>query len=346
MKKKFNFWETLVGLVFVFGLIFNPNRPVQTVNGMPNVIPFGPQDLLLETEVVHQSIPDSLIPRSAPTISMDALIRRIMKSNPYRVSSDVKLRLLGLPLDFLDTGPPGVEYQWKDWNLRQFTAGEYQGEFINFYMDNSYGEITYFKEAENLFKKNEFVPRTDKERELIQYVRKYKQDAIRSEATTGFPWPVTLAQGFIESGGAQSKLAKVSNNHFGIKCTLHRGADTKANKKHCVRFHDDDADDRFLIFSSPQKSFEGHINVLRKPNYAGIFDIPWDDKVTTRKVYKVYKRTILVEHGGKRLNLQHGKIYTLPNKLWITARLQEGGYATNKHYAQIIYEWALKIERI
>ena len=36
----------------------------------------------------------------------------------------------------------------------------------------------------------------------------------------GIPASITLAQGLFESGSGNSELARVANNHFGIKCTF------------------------------------------------------------------------------------------------------------------------------
>ena len=51
-----------------------------------------------------------------------------------------------------------------------------------------------------------------------EFVRKYKNIAIREMQRTGIPASITLAQGILESGCGKSELAVNANNHFGIKC--------------------------------------------------------------------------------------------------------------------------------
>ena len=50
------------------------------------------------------------------------------------------------------------------------------------------------------------------------YITKYKDLAIDELNLYAIPASITLAQGILESQNGNSKLAKKSNNHFGIKC--------------------------------------------------------------------------------------------------------------------------------
>src|SRR5688572_27666221 len=51
-----------------------------------------------------------------------------------------------------------------------------------------------------------------------EYIDTYKQLAINEMHRTGIPASITLAQGIIESGSGNSRLAREGKNHFGIKC--------------------------------------------------------------------------------------------------------------------------------
>ncbi len=51
-----------------------------------------------------------------------------------------------------------------------------------------------------------------------EYIDTYKDLAIKEMNRTGIPASITLAQGILESGSGNSKLATKANNHFGIKC--------------------------------------------------------------------------------------------------------------------------------
>jgi len=53
----------------------------------------------------------------------------------------------------------------------------------------------------------------------LSYIDTYKGVAIEEMNTYGIPASIILAQGIIESGSGNSKLAKFANNHFGIKVT-------------------------------------------------------------------------------------------------------------------------------
>ena len=51
-----------------------------------------------------------------------------------------------------------------------------------------------------------------------QYIVKYNGIAVKEMNRYGIPASITLAQGILESGSGESRLATQGNNHFGIKC--------------------------------------------------------------------------------------------------------------------------------
>ena len=51
-----------------------------------------------------------------------------------------------------------------------------------------------------------------------QYFDRFKDMAIQEMNHSGVPASITLAQGALESGDGNSRLARQGNNHFGIKC--------------------------------------------------------------------------------------------------------------------------------
>jgi flagellum-specific peptidoglycan hydrolase FlgJ len=53
---------------------------------------------------------------------------------------------------------------------------------------------------------------------VANYIEEYKYVAIDEMVRTGIPASVTMAQAIIESNAGNSKLAILTNNHFGIKC--------------------------------------------------------------------------------------------------------------------------------
>ena len=50
------------------------------------------------------------------------------------------------------------------------------------------------------------------------YISKYSSIAVDEMEKYGIPASITLAQGILESGNGESRLATEGNNHFGIKC--------------------------------------------------------------------------------------------------------------------------------
>jgi len=107
---------------------------------------------------------------------------------------------------------------------------------------------------------------TEKER-IDAYVNQYKDLAIEEMMRTGVPAAVTLAQGIIETGGGQSDLASLANNHFGIKCKAEWTGETMS--------HNDDAKDEcFRKYASVVDSYKDHSDFLKsRPGYAFLFKL-------------------------------------------------------------------------
>jgi len=127
----------------------------------------------------------------------------------------------------------------------------------------------------------------------VQYIDKYKQIAVQEMKSFGIPASITLAQGLYESGAGNSDLARVANNHFGIK------AGYSWNGK--VYYKDDDnKNDAFRVYASPEESFRDHSNFLKKKNYASLYTLDITD-------YRGWARG-----------------------------LKKAGYATNPNYSEII----------
>jgi len=105
-----------------------------------------------------------------------------------------------------------------------------------------------------------------------EYIGQWKEVAVRKMREHGIPASITLAQGLLESGNGNSKLAREANNHFGIKCT----SDWTGGKS----YHDDDArNECFRKYKSAEQSFEDHAKFLQRPRYAGLFELkPTDYK--------------------------------------------------------------------
>lgn len=85
----------------------------------------------------------------------------------------------------------------------------------------------------------------------MQYIKDYKDLAINEMRRYKVPASITLAQGILETDAGNSQLARVANNHFGIKCHKEWTGQT---------FHqDDDAKNEcFRSYSSAEESYRDH----------------------------------------------------------------------------------------
>jgi flagellum-specific peptidoglycan hydrolase FlgJ len=115
-----------------------------------------------------------------------------------------------------------------------------------------------------------------------EYVQKYAPIAVAEMRKFGIPASITLAQGLLESDAGQSKLARSTNNHFGMKCFSR-----KCGKGHCQNFTDDTHKDFFLNFGSAWGSFRAHSEFLKNSDrYKNLFKINKNDPESWAKGLK------------------------------------------------------------
>ncbi len=98
-----------------------------------------------------------------------------------------------------------------------------------------------------------------------EYINRYKEIAIAHQQRFGIPASITMAQGILESDCGNSRLARGSNNHFGIKCKDYWTGKTFT--------HTDDAPDEcFRAYDSVEASYEDHAVFLdSSPRYDSLF---------------------------------------------------------------------------
>ncbi|MEO1262203.1 MAG: glucosaminidase domain-containing protein [Bacteroidota bacterium] len=94
------------------------------------------------------------------------------------------------------------------------------------------------------------------------YVKRFAKSAMIEKEKYGIPASITLAQGLLESDAGDSRLAKESNNHFGIKCRA------KCRGCTCRNYSDDDIYDMFRVFDSAWESFREHSLLLQISRYS------------------------------------------------------------------------------
>ena len=110
-----------------------------------------------------------------------------------------------------------------------------------------------------------YVPYT-----VTTYIDRFKTIAIQEMNLYGIPASITLAQGLFESGNGNGDLAKIANNHFGIKCT----SDWKGRSY----YKDDDLqNDCFRVYDKPEDSYRDHSEFLKRKRYAPLFELDKND---------------------------------------------------------------------
>ena len=85
------------------------------------------------------------------------------------------------------------------------------------------------------------------------------------------PASITLAQGLIESGAGQSRLAREAHNHFGIKVGLNWTGPY-------IVMSDDRPNDRFRKYRTDDESYEDHSRfLLTNQRYRSLFNLALTD---------------------------------------------------------------------
>lgn len=107
---------------------------------------------------------------------------------------------------------------------------------------------------------------------VTSYIDRFKNIAVKEMNLYGIPASITLAQGLFESGFGNGELARVANNHFGIKCT----SDWTGRSY----YKDDDrVDDCFRVYNNPEDSYRDHSEFLKRKRYARLFELDKNDYV-------------------------------------------------------------------
>lgn len=103
-----------------------------------------------------------------------------------------------------------------------------------------------------------------------EYIDFWKQEAIYQMAMHHIPASITMAQGILESGDGNSRLAREGNNHFGIKCH---------NEWTGEKIYEDDETrgECFRKYNNARDSYEDHSLFLQKKRYEPLFKLRTED---------------------------------------------------------------------
>ena len=98
------------------------------------------------------------------------------------------------------------------------------------------------------------------------YIQRYSSMAVDEMIQFGIPASITLAQGILESGNGESRLALEGNNHFGIKCHSNWSGKT-------IIEDDDEKGECFRKYSKVADSFRDHsLFLTARGRYSFLFE--------------------------------------------------------------------------
>ncbi|MGH1435344.1 MAG: glucosaminidase domain-containing protein [Lewinella sp.] len=186
----------------------------------------------------------------------------------------------------------------------------------------------------------------------LAYIESYLDEALYDMYNTNVSASITIAQGILESDAGRSRLARTTNNHFGIKALPNANGRKKIKSKnygqlydHDFTFktpaigvsqhHDDHKYDRFETYLSVQDSYRRHSNLLknkcttaRKGCYAWIWETfpVQKERIDITEMASIFQKT-----SGIPPEDFFGYT-TLPYYAAQAAGLKMAGYATSKSY--------------
>tara|TARA_B100001758_G_scaffold247942_1_gene268817 strand:+ start:23712 stop:24584 length:873 start_codon:yes stop_codon:yes gene_type:complete len=103
------------------------------------------------------------------------------------------------------------------------------------------------------------------------YISKYSKIAIDEMSRFGIPASITLAQGILESGNGESRLAVEGKNHFGIKCHDNWNGET-------IIEDDDEKGECFRKYNNVSDSYRDHsLFLTERGRYSFLFDYKKSD---------------------------------------------------------------------
>jgi len=98
------------------------------------------------------------------------------------------------------------------------------------------------------------------------YISKYSSAAVAEMERYGIPASITLAQGILESGNGESRLAVKGKNHFGIKCHSNWNGKT-------IIEDDDEKGECFRKYSKVSDSYRDHsLFLTERGRYSFLFE--------------------------------------------------------------------------
>lgn len=104
-----------------------------------------------------------------------------------------------------------------------------------------------------------------------QYIQNFAAYAVEEMEKYKIPASITLAQGLLETGGGQSRLAQEGKNHFGIKCKEDWVGKT-------MKHTDDAPNECFRVYDDPKQSYRDHsVFLATRKYYTPLFSLNMKD---------------------------------------------------------------------
>jgi len=155
------------------------------------------------------------------------------------------------------------------------------------------------------------------------YIANYNVIAMKEMRSYKIPASITLAQGILESGSGNGRLAVEANNHFGIKCHGWTGGKI---------YHDDDEDQEcFRKYTYADSSFEDHSAFLTsRSRYSKLFQLKQDDYKGWAKGLRAAGYATDKKYPEKLISLiERYKLYEYDDEVLGGKRVEE--IATSNH---------------
>lgn len=164
---------------------------------------------------------------------------------------------------------------------------------------------------------------------FLNYIEQYAPLALSDMAQSHVPASITLAQGILETRAGDSRIARVANNHFGIKCYRKKTfkqdgyIDDDDFYHHslaydCIQIADDNVWDRFQMYENVGLSYKHHSLLLTRESRYNWMITQYGNKV------------------GENCRVESSWFGTdnVPYYAAWCIGLKKSGYATSKTYAQ------------
>lgn len=186
----------------------------------------------------------------------------------------------------------------------------------------------------------------------ISYIDQYLDEAISDMYHTGVSASVTMAQAILESDAGRSKLAKTTNNHFGIKARISAAGRKKISAKRfnelsdadfkfsspaigVSRFHDDYKYDRFEVYHNVLDSYQRHSRLLQndcKKARKGCYAWIWKEFPVQKERIDISKMASVFQSVSGYAPKDFFGETLVPYYAAQAAGLKMAGYATSKTY--------------